>query len=314
VRTKRLLPAAAAALAAYGANIAGDALGRFEIRLSPERKTQQAIHRLTFGARPGETEEVQKLGVEKWIELQLHPDRIAENPVLEDRLKPLETIRMESADVLMRYFPQTQPGMSMMRPVSISNLLTPDERRKIYNGNAEQRKVAIMALDAGKRTQVLAMVPDDVVEGLPELQKERDAARKQQQEERQAEMRRLRPPLADVLDQSQMQIALFGSAERQSALFATLDSTKLEQVAAALPPDALAGRPELRRMGAMARFPQQLVVADLRNFTGPSTPTGNCRRCSPTSGSTISTCSKARVSRTAYCWRVMSATPSGPTF
>ena len=68
---------------------------RFDAKLSPEQKILQAINRLTFGARPGDIEEVRRLGVEKWIALQLHPERIAEDPELEARLKPLETIRMD---------------------------------------------------------------------------------------------------------------------------------------------------------------------------------------------------------------------------
>ena len=36
------------------------------------------------------------------------------------------------------------------------------------------------------------------------------------------------------------------------------------QVAASLPPDALADRPELRRIGVMSRAPQQVVIGDLR--------------------------------------------------
>ena len=84
----------------------------------PMRKSQQAVNRLTFGARPGDLEQVRKLGVEKWIELQLHPERIAENPVLEIRLKPLETIRIECADILKQYSPQ-RPGMLRSRPRSV---------------------------------------------------------------------------------------------------------------------------------------------------------------------------------------------------
>lgn len=41
------------------------------------------------------------------------------------------------------------------------------------------------------------MVPDSVMEGLPHLKTERESACKEQQEERQMEMSRLRPPLTD---------------------------------------------------------------------------------------------------------------------
>src|SRR5882762_2456475 len=105
---KRLLLTAAVAILAADAASIGDnnKAAQFEVKLSPEQKIRQALSRLTFGARPGDFEAVRKMGVEKWIDLQLHPDRIAENPSLEARLKPLESIRMEMAEVLVKYFPQ----------------------------------------------------------------------------------------------------------------------------------------------------------------------------------------------------------------
>jgi len=260
---KRLLLAVAgAALAANGASPGDISSGRFETKLSPEQRIQQAINRLTFGARPGEYEDVRRIGVEKWIEIQLHPERIAENPVLETRLRPLETLRLDGAAILKDYFPQFAPGM--MRLPRMNELLNNEQMRKVYSGTAEERRAAILSLTPEKRRQVLSMVPDNVVEGLPDLQKERVEARKQQQDERQMEMRRLRPPLSDLLSPKQTEIALRGTAEQQATLFASLDAGKLERVAAALPPNALAGRPDLRRLGMMERNPQQVVLGDLR--------------------------------------------------
>ena len=49
---KRFLLTTAIALAAFGAS-GGDPVARFDLKLSPEQKIQQAVSRLTFGARPG---------------------------------------------------------------------------------------------------------------------------------------------------------------------------------------------------------------------------------------------------------------------
>jgi uncharacterized protein (DUF1800 family) len=261
---KRLLLAAAALLAANGASPDSNAVGRFDVKLSPEQRIQQALNRLTFGARPGDLAAVRRLGVEKWIELQLHPERIAENPVLEARLKPLETIRMESAEILTKYFPQFPPGLAPPVRLNLNELLPGEQFRKVFNGTAEERRAAIMALDPEKRMKVLAAVPPNVVEGLPDLQKEQMAARDKQQQERQMEMRRLRPPLNELLEPRQVQVALHGMPEQRAALFSSLDAAKLRKIAAALPPDALANQPDLRRMGAMLRSPQQVVIGDLR--------------------------------------------------
>ena len=153
------------------------------------------------------------MGVEKGIAVQLHPERIAEDPELEARLKPLETIRMDATEVLNKYFPQFPPGF--VQPVRLNELLPGDQFRKVFNGTAEERHAAIMALDPEKRMKVLASVPPNVVEGLPDLQKEQAAARQKQQEERQMEMRRMRPPLNELLEPRQIQVALRGTPEQR---------------------------------------------------------------------------------------------------
>src|SRR6516162_8080434 len=99
---------------------------------------------------------------------------------------------------------------------------------------------------------------------MPDLQKEQTAARQKEQEERQMEMRRMRPPLNDLLSPADVEVALHGTAEARAALYASVNSDKLQKIAAALPPDALGGQPEMRRMGLMSRVPQQVIISDLR--------------------------------------------------
>ena len=241
----------AAVIAANAASPGTQAAGRFDIKLSPEQKIQLALNRLTFGARPGDFEDVRRMGVQKWIELQLHPERIAENPVLDARLKPLETIRMATDEVIAEYFRPFAPA----RQVNLNELLPGDQFRKVMNGTAEERKAAIEALSPEKRMKVLAFVGPNVVAGLPELQKEQTEARRKQQEEQRIEMRRLRPPLSELLESWQVQIALRGSSEQRAALYASLDSAKLRQVAAALPPNAVTDQPEFTIMNTAASTP-----------------------------------------------------------
>jgi Protein of unknown function (DUF1800) len=70
---------AAAALAAIIFTRSGIAIGPFDKRLSPQQQIIHALNRLTFGPRPGDAEEVRRIGLSKWIELQLHPEQIPEN-------------------------------------------------------------------------------------------------------------------------------------------------------------------------------------------------------------------------------------------
>jgi len=73
--------------------------------LDQHEKIIHALDRLTWGPAPGDVAEVEKIGLKKWIDLQLHPDRIPENPDLVSQLKALPTVQMSSGDLLQHYPP-----------------------------------------------------------------------------------------------------------------------------------------------------------------------------------------------------------------
>ena len=57
-----------------------------------------ALNRLTFGPRPGDVQQVMAIGVERWIDLQLHPEKI-DDSALDARLEPLRTLRMSTREI-----------------------------------------------------------------------------------------------------------------------------------------------------------------------------------------------------------------------
>ena len=65
--------------------------------MTDDMKTLHVLNRLTFGPRPGDLEQVQAMGVDKWTDQQLQPATIPENPVLLDKLQPLDTLRIGTA-------------------------------------------------------------------------------------------------------------------------------------------------------------------------------------------------------------------------
>jgi uncharacterized protein (DUF1800 family) len=74
--------------------------------LTEEQKVLHLLNRATFGARPGEVERVRKLGWEKFLEEQLHPERIKDE-VAESKLRNIESIHLSIRD-MARYYPQPQ--------------------------------------------------------------------------------------------------------------------------------------------------------------------------------------------------------------
>jgi uncharacterized protein (DUF1800 family) len=74
--------------------------------LTEEEAIMHAMNRLGYGPRPGDVERIRKMGLEKWIDQQLHPDSI-DDSALDQRLQRYPTLNL-SAKKLIEEFPQ--PG------------------------------------------------------------------------------------------------------------------------------------------------------------------------------------------------------------
>src|SRR6266566_6927735 len=251
-----------AALLLAAVAFAGNATGRFDQKLSTDKQIVHVLNRLTFGPRPGDAEQVRRLGVQKWIDLQLHPERVQENPVLESKLRPLETLKLAMWQIQEKYSPAT-PGR-VIRPPAAQSILTPQQFGRLMNCSVEDRRTLLTPLRPEDRRMILATVPPQVLEGLPEdWVQEAAKARQAEQEARQKEIRRLMPPLTDLLSPEQVRAAQRGTREEKMALLNSLDSEKRRQVLRALPPEALSDLPDLRREAMGIRQPQELVNSDL---------------------------------------------------
>jgi uncharacterized protein (DUF1800 family) len=77
----------------------------FQRKLSKDKHAIHALNRLTFGPRAADVDLIRKHGVEKWIDAQLQPASLAENTELEARLQPLESIRLDNAELIKKYPP-----------------------------------------------------------------------------------------------------------------------------------------------------------------------------------------------------------------
>src|SRR5215467_9465391 len=132
---KRMVLAIVAAVLTVGALLClVHAAVSFNQKISPDQQIVHALDRLTFGPRPGDVEEVRRIGLNKWIELQLHTDQISESPALEAKLKPLATLAMSLANVVKEYTPQAQQPIAarivVATPVGaagINSILTPEQ-------------------------------------------------------------------------------------------------------------------------------------------------------------------------------------------
>ena len=92
-----------AVLVVTAGSLPGAANGRFDQKLSKNKQVLHVLNRLTFGPRPGDVDRVRGLGVDKWIRQQLQPQLIAENPLVEARLRPLASLQLPTWQIFETY-------------------------------------------------------------------------------------------------------------------------------------------------------------------------------------------------------------------
>jgi len=72
------------------------------VTLNEDQRILHVLNRLGFGARPGDVERVKALGVDKYIEQQLFPEKI-DDSASEARLQNLESLRLTTAQIYEKY-------------------------------------------------------------------------------------------------------------------------------------------------------------------------------------------------------------------
>ena len=70
--------------------------------LSEAQKVLHVLNRVSFGPRPGDIERVRKMGIEKYVEQQLHPESIDDTGI-DTRLTDFPSISMSVAEMNTRY-------------------------------------------------------------------------------------------------------------------------------------------------------------------------------------------------------------------
>ncbi len=93
-----------------------------------QRRAVHALNRLTFGPRPGDVQQVMATGVDRWIDEQLHPEKISD-AAMDARLVPLRTLRMSTKEIVEEF-----PDPQMIRQVMDGKKSMPSDpaRRAIY--------------------------------------------------------------------------------------------------------------------------------------------------------------------------------------
>src|SRR5688572_13692792 len=88
-------------------------------QIPKDKQVEHALSRLTWGAQPDDVARVDQIGLKKWLDEQLHPERIAENPELERRLDDLATLSKGTPELMeaFRNRKKKGPDRDAIRPV-----------------------------------------------------------------------------------------------------------------------------------------------------------------------------------------------------
>jgi uncharacterized protein (DUF1800 family) len=156
-------------------------------QMDPSKRALHALNRLTFGPRPGDVQRVEAIGIDHWIDEQLHPDKINDS-ALETRLIPLRTLRMDTKEIVENFPPnpviravangkQSLPSDPLKRAVYQAQLerFQTAQQKKDGSTSAPQPDENQSAIDA-KTEELLDMPPDERVKALLKLSPEEQHA------------------------------------------------------------------------------------------------------------------------------------------
>ena len=96
--------------------------------MEDRKRALHALNRLTFGPKPGDIDHVMSMGVDKWIDQQLHPEKIDDSAV-EARLAPLRTLKMDTHEIVENF-----PPPQMIKAIAEGKQKMPSDpaRKAVY--------------------------------------------------------------------------------------------------------------------------------------------------------------------------------------
>src|SRR5262245_25853057 len=130
---KRMLLAAFAVSATFAVHAAPSSWSPASKGSDPISGNASVVHvlnRIAFGARPGDVERVGKLGLKRYIDEQLHPERINDS-AMSARLNGLTTVELRSRDIQEMYERPAMEARRARKPDENENAQPTPEMREL---------------------------------------------------------------------------------------------------------------------------------------------------------------------------------------
>lgn len=107
--------------------------------LAADQQIIQALNRLTFGSRPEDAQKLRAMGLDKWIDLQLHPEKINNSSF--DQFASRYDILKQDQSVALGHFAQARRERQMAkRDRADSAQMTREDRMALQQYGLERRK------------------------------------------------------------------------------------------------------------------------------------------------------------------------------
>jgi uncharacterized protein (DUF1800 family) len=215
------------------------------VQMDEQKRALHALNRLAFGPRPGDVERVAAMGVDKWIDQQLHPDKIDDH-ALDTRLAPFRTLRMDTREMVENF-----PPPQVIKAIAEGKQSLPSDsaKRAVYQAQLERYR------ERQERKQEAANSdsPATNTSGKPAQMSDEEQARRRE-DRLYADLKT--EDLLDLPPDQRMKAILKMSPEDQRAIETSLKGDKRDEFMEGM-------KPQQRETLMALNNPQQVVTSEL---------------------------------------------------
>src|SRR6266849_1666236 len=215
------------------------------IQMNEQKRALHVLNRLAFGPRSGDVERVTAMGVDKWIDQQLQPEKI-DDRALDARLAPLRTLRMDTHE-LVENFPPPQ----VIKAIAEGKQSLPSDstKRAVYEAQLQRYQ------EKQERKQEAATADPAATATSGKLAQMSNEEQARHREDRlYADLKA--EDLLDLPPDQRMKAILKMSPEDQRAIGTSLQSDKRDEFMEGM-------KPQQRETLMALNNPQQVVTSEL---------------------------------------------------
>jgi uncharacterized protein (DUF1800 family) len=208
-------------------------------QMDAQKRAVHVLNRLTFGPRPGDVDRVTQIGIDRWIDLQLHPDKIDDSAV-DAKLAPFRTLRMDTKEIVENF-----PPNQLIKQIADGKAEMPRDptKRAVYEAQLQRYEDKQDKKEEASKNEL----PADSAQPS-------EAEQTRRAERRQASLRT--QELLDLPPDERMKEILQMSPEDRRALATTTKGTKADALIEGM-------NPKQKETVMALNNPEQVVVNEL---------------------------------------------------